>query len=161
MLHYWSVRYSFDVCSTISDSCRWNYPWLITINAVLPALIAGNTVVLKGSPQTPLCSERFAEFYAKAGLPKDVLQYIHIGDIEVMKQVCQRPEIAHICFTGSVAGGREVERASVMSSRDKFIDIGLELGGKDPAYVRSDANVKHAAVRTLACGQHGLLRLLG
>lgn len=90
------------------------------------------------------------EFYSKAGLPDGVLQHIHIGDVEVLKGICQRQEIAHICFTGSVNGGRDVERASVTSDRNKFIGIGLELGGKDPAYVRSDADVEHAAVRMLS-----------
>ena len=124
----------------------WNYPWLISINAVLPALVAGNTVVLKHSPQTPLVADRFVEYYLQAGLPRDVLQCIHIGDIHVMKEICQRREIKHICFTGSVAGGRAVEQASAAADRDGFIGVGLELGGKDPAYVRADADVKHAAV---------------
>lgn len=130
----------------IIDCSRWNYPWLISINAVLPALLAGNSVVLKGSPQTPLCSERFVEFYAKAGLPTNTIQYIHVGSIERMQEVCQRKEIAHICFTGSVNGGRAVERASALADRESFINIGLELGGKDPAYVRADANIDHASV---------------
>lgn len=124
----------------------WNYPWLISINAVLPALIAGNTVVLKHSPQTPLVPERFVEYYTEAGLPANVLQCIHIGSLDVMRDICQRTEIKHICFTGSVAGGRAVEQASAAAERDGFIGVGLELGGKDPAYVRADADVKHAAV---------------
>lgn len=120
--------------------------------------MAGCTVVLKGSPQTPLVSERFVEFYQKAGLPDHVLQCIHIGDIETMKAICQRPEIAHICFTGSVAGGRAVEQASALADRNAFIDVGLELGGKDPAYVRADADVEYAAVGSfLHCGN---LRLI-
>lgn len=112
----------------------------------MPALIAGNTVVLKHSPQTPLVADRFVEFYQKAGLPDNVLQAIHVGSIEVMKAICQKKEIAHICFTGSVAGGRAVERASALAERDSFVGVGLELGGKDPAYVRADADPAFSAV---------------
>lgn len=91
-------------------------------------------------------AERFLEFYAEAGLPEHVLQVIHLGSVEVMKQVCQRSEIAHICFTGSVAGGRAVEQASALADRDHFVGVGLELGGKDPAYVRADADAAYSAV---------------
>ncbi|ORY83606.1 aldehyde dehydrogenase [Protomyces lactucae-debilis] len=124
----------------------WNYPWLITINAVLPALIAGNTVVLKPSPQTPLVAERFVELYSAAGLPEHVLQCIHVGSPDIVSKICQRPELKHISFTGSVAGGRAVDRASALAERDGFISVGLELGGKDPAYVRADIDPKVAAV---------------
>ena len=124
----------------------WNYPWLISINAVLPALIAGNSVILKPSPQTPLVAEKFVELYHKAGLAQDVLQCVHIGSMDNLKLLCQHPKLAHICFTGSVAGGRAVEQASAASDRQSFIGVALELGGKDPAYVRSDADVEYAAV---------------
>lgn len=86
------------------------------------------------------------KLYQEAGLPKGVLQCIHVGEIKTMEQICQRKEIAHICFTGSVEGGRAVERASVASNREVFVSVGLELGGKDPAYVRADADIAHAAV---------------
>lgn len=108
-------------------------------------------MVLKGSPQTPLCSETFVKLYQKAGLPPDVLQCIHVGDVKTMEAICQRTEIAHICFTGSVAGGRAVERASALSDRAAFPGVGLELGGKDPAYVRPDADPHLAAVRLSLC----------
>jgi acyl-CoA reductase-like NAD-dependent aldehyde dehydrogenase len=88
---------------------------LISINAVLPALLAGNSVILKPSPQTPLVAERFVEFYTKAGLPQGLLQTIHLGTLEELESLCARPEVAHIAFTGSVMGGMAVQKAAVNS----------------------------------------------
>ncbi|MFI8745542.1 aldehyde dehydrogenase family protein [Pseudomonas sp. NPDC077186] len=117
----------------------WNYPYLTAVNAVLPALLAGNAVLLKHSAQTPLCAERMVEAFAEAGLPEGVFQYLHLshGDTEAL---IQAPSIAHVAFTGSVPGGAMVERAAA----GRFISVGLELGGKDPAYVRADADLAHA-----------------
>ncbi|UCP00611.1 aldehyde dehydrogenase family protein [Metapseudomonas lalkuanensis] len=117
----------------------WNYPYLTAVNAVVPALLAGNCVLLKHSAQTPLCAERMVEAFAEAGLPAGVLQYLHLthGDTE---QLIQAEPVRHVAFTGSVAGGAMVERAAA----GRFISTGLELGGKDPAYVRADANLAHA-----------------
>ncbi|MFI8607051.1 aldehyde dehydrogenase family protein [Pseudomonas sp. NPDC077649] len=117
----------------------WNYPYLTAVNTVLPALLAGNAVLLKHSAQTPLCAERMVEAFAEAGLPEGVFQYLHLshGDTEAL---IQAPSIAHVAFTGSVPGGVMVERAAA----GRFISVGLELGGKDPAYVRADADLAHA-----------------
>ena len=117
----------------------WNYPYLTAVNAVLPALLAGNAVLLKHSAQTPLCAERMVEAFAEAGLPEGVFQYLHLshGDTEAL---IQAPSIAHVAFTGSVPGGAMVEQAAA----GRFISVGLELGGKDPAYVRADADLQHA-----------------
>jgi acyl-CoA reductase-like NAD-dependent aldehyde dehydrogenase len=117
----------------------WNFPYLTSVNAIIPALMAGNTVILKHSAQTPLCAERYAEMFEKAGLPEGVFQYLHLthGDTE---RVIQAPEVDFVGFTGSVSGGSMVERAAA----GRFIGVGLELGGKDPAYVRSDADLAHA-----------------
>ncbi|MFP8967470.1 aldehyde dehydrogenase family protein [Pokkaliibacter sp. CJK22405] len=117
----------------------WNYPYLTAINAVIPAILAGNVVILKHSAQTPLCAERLAEAFAKAGLPEGVFQYLHL-DHAATEALIQAPVINYVAFTGSVAGGAMVERAAV----GRFIGVGLELGGKDPAYVRADANIDHA-----------------
>lgn len=117
----------------------WNYPYLTAINAVVPALLAGNTVVLKTSAQTPLCSERFARAAESAGIPAGVLQYLHISH-QLVSRAIGDARVNHVAFTGSVEGGREVQRA--MDGR--FITMGLELGGKDPAYVRSDADIQFA-----------------
>lgn len=117
----------------------WNYPYLIAVNGVVPALLAGNSVVLKHSAQTPLVAERFAEAFAAAGLPEGVLQVVHADHPETARAVAD-PRVDFVAFTGSVAGGHAITRAGV----DRFVGIGLELGGKDPAYVRADANLPFA-----------------
>lgn len=117
----------------------WNYPYLTAVNAVVPALMAGNSVILKHAAQTPLCSERFVEAGQAAGLPTGLLQFLHLSH-EAVANLIGQPEIAHVCFTGSVPGGAAMERAA----SGRFIGVGLELGGKDPAYVRFDANIEHA-----------------
>ena len=117
----------------------WNYPYLTAVNAILPAMIAGNAVVLKHSHQTPLCAERFAEAFASAGLPEGVFQFLHLSHADTARLMGDA-RIASVCFTGSVAGGRAVVAATAAG----FATAGLELGGKDPAYVRADANVAHA-----------------
>lgn len=117
----------------------WNYPYLTAVNAVLPALIAGNAVLLKHSHQTPLCAERFFEAFASAGLPSGVFQYLHLSHADTSRLMSD-PRVANVCFTGSVAGGRAVVAATAAG----FATAGLELGGKDPAYVRADANLAHA-----------------
>jgi acyl-CoA reductase-like NAD-dependent aldehyde dehydrogenase len=117
----------------------WNYPYLIAVNSVVPAIMAGNAVVLKHSAQTPLCAERFAEAFREAGLPEGVLQVLHLTH-EDTERVVKDPRVAFVAFTGSVAGGHAIQRAL----SERFAGIGLELGGCDPAYVRHDANLAHA-----------------
>ena len=124
----------------------WNFPYLTSVNAVLPALIAGNAVVLKHSHQTPLCAERFAEAFLSAGLPDGVFQFLHLSHADAA-QLMADSRVANVCFTGSVAGGRAVVAATAAG----FATAGLELGGKDPAYVRADANLAHA-IETLTDG---------
>jgi acyl-CoA reductase-like NAD-dependent aldehyde dehydrogenase len=117
----------------------WNYPYLTAVNAVLPALIAGNAVVLKHSHQTPLCAERFFEAFQSAGVPAGVFQYLHLSHPDTARLMGDR-RVAGVCFTGSVSGGHAVVAATAAG----FATSGLELGGKDPAYVRADANLAHA-----------------
>lgn len=117
----------------------WNYPYLTAVNSIIPALMAGNVVLLKHSAQTPLVAERFADAFAKVKLPKGVFQYLHLTH-EDTETLIQTAPINHIAFTGSVAAGEMVERAAA----NRFLHIGLELGGKDPAYVRADASLNHA-----------------
>ena len=117
----------------------WNYPWLTSVNSLVPALMAGNSVILKHSAQTPLVAERYAEAFKTAGLPTGVFQFLHL-DHSQTERVIKAPEVNFVAFTGSVAGGRMVEGAA----QGRFIGGGLELGGKDPAYVRQDADMKHA-----------------
>ncbi|MDX1725837.1 MAG: aldehyde dehydrogenase family protein [Pseudomonas sp.] len=122
----------------------WNYPYLTAVNAVVPALLAGNAVLLKHSAQTPLCAERMVEAFVEAGLPDGVFQYLHLSHADT-EQLIQAPAIQHVSFTGSVPGGAMVERAAA----GRFISVGLELGGKDPAYVRADADLRHAVETTI------------
>lgn len=118
------------------------YPYLILVNSLLPALLAGNAVILKPSPQTPTIVEHVQRIFESAGLPKNVIQYFHAGNLETVASMVRNPLINHICFTGSVAGGLAVQQAAA----DRIVNVGLELGGKDPAYVREDIDPKWASV---------------
>lgn len=117
----------------------WNYPYLIAVNSVVPAIMAGNAAILKHSAQTPLCAERFEQCFREAGLPDGVFQVLHLSH-EDTERVIGDPRVDFVCFTGSVAGGHAVQRAAA----GRFIGTGLELGGCDPVYVRDDADLAHA-----------------
>lgn len=117
----------------------WNYPYLTAVNTIIPALMAGNTVILKHATQTLLAGERFAKAFEKAGLPKGVFQNVVLDHASTEKLLASGT-IDHVNFTGSVGGGRAIEKAAAGT----FMTLGLELGGKDPAYVLPDANLDHA-----------------
>ncbi|HET9330712.1 MAG TPA: aldehyde dehydrogenase family protein, partial [Steroidobacteraceae bacterium] len=117
----------------------WNYPYLIAVNSVVPALMAGNAVLLKHSAQTPLCAEVFAECLNAAGLPAGLFQVLHLSHADT-EAVIRDPRVDFVAFTGSVAGGRAVQKVAA----ERFIGVGLELGGCDPVYVRGDADLAHA-----------------
>lgn len=119
----------------------WNYPWLTAVNSLVPALVAGNTVVLKHSEQTPLVAERIAKAAVEAGLPAGALQVLHLDHPRVA-DVIGDPRIAFVAFTGSVEGGHAIQRAAAK----RFVGTALELGGKDPAYVCRDADLAGTAV---------------
>ncbi len=119
----------------------WNYPYLIAVNSVVPALLAGNAVVLKHSAQTPLCAERYAECFTAAGLPAGVFQVLHLEHADT-ERVIRDSRVDFVAFTGSVAGGHAVQRVAA----ERFIGVGLELGGCDPVYVRHDADLAHATL---------------
>lgn len=117
----------------------WNYPYLTAVNTIIPALMAGNTVLLKHATQTLLTGERFAQAFEKAGIPKGVFQNIVLDHASTEKLLASGI-IDHVNFTGSVGGGRAIEKAAAGT----FMSLGLELGGKDPAYVLPDVNLDHA-----------------
>jgi len=117
----------------------WNYPYLTSVNVIIPAIMAGNAVILKHAQQTPLCAERYAKAFQQAGLPEGVFQFLHLSHQQVAEIVGDQ-RIAHVAFTGSVAGGKAVQQAV----NRRFLAAGLELGGKDPAYVRADASLEYA-----------------
>jgi len=118
----------------------WNYPFLTAANTIVPALLAGNAVILKHAAQTPLAGERFAEALRTAGLPEGLFANLFLSH-EQTARLLGSGAVDHATFTGSVEGGRAVERAAAGS----FTTLTLELGGKDPAYVRADADVAGAA----------------
>ena len=117
----------------------WNYPYLTAVNSFLPALVAGNVVVLKHSDQTPLVAERLVEAAEQAGLPDGVFQALHLNHSQVA-QIIASDRVDFVAFTGSVSGGHAVQQAA----SGRFAGVGLELGGKDPAYVRADAQLEQA-----------------
>ncbi|GAA5890090.1 hypothetical protein JCM8208_002695 [Rhodotorula glutinis] len=124
----------------------WNFPYMITVNALIPALLAGNSVLLKPSPQTPLVAERIQESFEAAGLPANLLQTLHLTPSQ-MDYVVGHPLVPFVSFTGSVANGKRVEKTAA-NAADKghgFKMVGLELGGKDAAYVREDCDPAYAA----------------
>jgi acyl-CoA reductase-like NAD-dependent aldehyde dehydrogenase len=124
----------------------WNYPYLTAVNAVLPALIAGNSVILKHSHQTPLCAERFREAFVSAGVPAGVFQYLHLSHADTVGLISDR-RIASVYFAGSGLSGRAVTGTAAAG----LANAELRFGGKDPAYVRPDANLTHA-IETLTEG---------
>ena len=124
----------------------WNYPYLTAINTLVPALIAGNAVILKHASQTLLVGERLADAFHAAGVPADVFQNVVLDHATTENLIAARA-FDFVNFTGSVGGGQAMERAAAGT----FTPMGLELGGKDPGYVRADANLE-AAVDTLMDG---------
>ena len=124
----------------------WNYPYMTAVNTVVPALIAGNAVVLKHATQTLLVGERMAAAFAEGGVPEDVFANVFL-DHETTSALIAERAFGHVNFTGSVAGGQAIERAAAGT----FTSLGLELGGKDPGYVADDADLD-AAVETLIDG---------
>ena len=117
----------------------WNYPYLTTINTLVPALIAGNSVILKHASQTMRVGERLAEAFHAVGVPADVFQNV-VLDHATTEGLIRARSFGFVNFTGSVAGGQAMERAAAGT----FTPLGLELGGKDPGYVRRDANLEVA-----------------
>lgn len=124
---------------TVLVLAPWNYPFLTAVNAIIPAIMAGNTVILKHAQQTPLVAERFAEAFKAANAPEGLFQILHLTHAQVA-DVITDTRIDFVAFTGSVAGGEAVQ----LAIGNRFITAGLELGGKDPAYVRQDADLEFA-----------------
>ncbi len=137
-----------DPLGTIFVIAPWNYPYNTSVNSIVPSLLAGNCVILKHSSQTPLCAEQLLKASEKAGLPKNVFQILHLDHSSTSKVIADS-RIDHVLFTGSVSGGIEVKKAI----GTRFIGAGLELGGKDPAYVKADCNFDNA-VENLVDGSY-------
>ena len=120
----------------------WNYPFSCTVNILLTAILAGNSVIIKPSPQTPLPAEKIAGTLFEAGLPQGVVQVVHADQETTLKLVADG-RVNYVAFTGSVGGGKAVAQA--VAAGKGFKGVTLELGGKDAAYVRSDADVAKTA----------------
>ena len=129
-----------DPLGVVFTIAPWNYPYLTAVNSIVPALMAGNTVVLKHAQSTLLVAERFQQAFDKAGLPDGVFQHLMLSHSQTARIISEKM-VDMVCFTGSVPGGASIEKAAVGT----FIPVGLELGGKDPAYVRADCDVNYAA----------------
>lgn len=135
----------------VLNLAAWNYPLIIPINVVVPALIAGNSVVIKHSARTPLCGQAFETAFR--GLSVDhLVNHLVLTHQQTASLISDR-RIAHVAFTGSVEGGAAIQR----QVNKRFIDCGLELGGKDPAYIASDADLDTAIAQTVegACYNAG------
>jgi acyl-CoA reductase-like NAD-dependent aldehyde dehydrogenase len=139
-------RISHEPVGLVLVIAPWNYPFLTAANTIIPALVAGNAVLLKHATQTLLAGERFAQAFQMAGLPDGLFQNLFLSH-EQTARLLASGVVGHATFTGSVEGGRAIERAAAGS----FTSLTLELGGKDPAYVRADADLS-AAVESLVDG---------
>jgi len=110
------------------------------VNTVVAAVLSGNSVVIKHSDRTPKCADHFADaFRSVPNAPPHLVQAIHVTH-PILSRLLGDENIAHVSFTGSVEGGRAVYQKAA----HRFIDVGLELGGKDPAYVCEDADLRSA-----------------
>jgi acyl-CoA reductase-like NAD-dependent aldehyde dehydrogenase len=119
----------------VLDLPAWNYPLLTAVNVVIPAVLAGNAVIVKHSPRSPLCGEHFARAFREVGAPADLVQALDC-DHPTSEATVGDSRVDHVVFTGSVFGGHRIQAAAA----SRFIRIGLELGGNDPAYVAADCD---------------------
>ncbi|QDE89286.1 aldehyde dehydrogenase [Myxococcus xanthus] len=132
-------RIAKEPLGVVLDLPAWNYPLLTAVNAIAPAVLAGNAVIVKHSPRTPLCGGHFARAFAEAGAPDGAVQAIFL-DYPGTEQLVGDARVDHVLFTGSVLGGHRMQAAA----RERFLHIGLELGGNDPAYVAPDCDFDKA-----------------
>jgi acyl-CoA reductase-like NAD-dependent aldehyde dehydrogenase len=135
-----SRRIRKEPLGVVLDLPAWNYPLLTAVNVVFPAVLAGNAVIVKHSPRSPLCGEHFARAFVKAGAPPGLVQALHCDHAQSEKTVGD-PRVDHVVFTGSILGGHRIQQAAAA----RFIRVGLELGGNDAAYVAADCDVAKAA----------------
>ena len=131
----WASREPLGVVFIIAP---WNYPYLTSINSIVPALLAGNAVLLKHASQTTPCANRLADTFSAAGLPDDLLVPLAMSH-SVAAALIGGSVVDQVVLTGSVEAGRTIQKAAA----DRFIGVATELGGKDPAYVRADADLAH------------------
>ena len=129
-----SVRMPIGVCGLITP---WNFPMAIPSWKTLPAIICGNTVVLKPAEDTPLSALHFAQALADAGLPPGVVNVVHGGGLEAGAPLVEHPDVRVVSFTGSTAVGKEIAEKCGKSLKR----CSLELGGKNAQIVMDDADL--------------------
>ncbi len=129
-----SVRMPIGVCALITP---WNFPLAIPAWKLFPALICGNTVILKPAEDTPHTAEKFIEILSEAGVPPGVVNLVHGRGEEVGAALARHPGVQLVSFTGSAAVGREI--ASVCGRNLKRVS--LEMGGKNAQIVMEDADL--------------------
>jgi acyl-CoA reductase-like NAD-dependent aldehyde dehydrogenase len=120
----------------VFDLPAWNYPLLTAVNCLVPAVLAGNAVLLRHSPRTPLCGPHFARAFAEAGAPAHLVQALDC-DHAASERIVSDARVDHVVFTGSIFGGHRI----VGAAAERFLHPGLELGGNDPAYVAPDCDL--------------------
>ncbi|MFK7897121.1 MAG: aldehyde dehydrogenase family protein [Myxococcota bacterium] len=130
-----------DPVGVVLDIAAWNYPLAIAVNVIVPAVLAGNSVLVKHASQTALVADQFARAFSEAGAPEGLVQAMPMDHATTAKLIGSRA-LGYVSFTGSVRGGHEIYRAL---AQDNFIQAGMELGGKDPALVLEDADLAFAA----------------
>ena len=129
-------RIAKEPLGVVLDLPAWNYPLLTAINGLVASVLAGNAVIVKHSPRSPLCGEHFARAFQESGAPANVVQALHC-DHPTSEKIVGDSRIDHVLFTGSVFGGHRIQQAA----SKRFLHVGLELGGNDPAYVAADADL--------------------
>jgi acyl-CoA reductase-like NAD-dependent aldehyde dehydrogenase len=129
-------RILHEPLGVVLDLPAWNYPLLTAVNCVIPAVLAGNAVLVKHSPRTPLCGEHFARAFADAGAPPHLVQAFHCDHAQSERMIADE-RVDQVVFTGSVFGGHRIVEAAAK----RFLHPCLELGGNDPAYVAADCDL--------------------
>lgn len=125
----------------VLDIAAWNYPLAIAVNVIVPAVLAGNAVLVKHASQTALVADQFERAFLEAGAPQGLVQAMPMDHATTARLIRSR-SLGYVSFTGSVRGGHEIYRAV---ADENFIQAGMELGGKDPALVLEDADIAFAA----------------
>lgn len=142
-IHRFVRREPLGVCALILP---WNFPLLLMLWKLAPALAAGNTVVVKPASETPLSTLAFAALAVEAGLPRGVFNVLPGSGREIGMLMATHPDVAKVSFTGSTEVGIQVAQAAAGSVKR----VTLELGGKSPAVILDDADLDRAAIGTAA-----------
>lgn len=135
-MHSYTVHEPVGVCAQITP---WNYPFLMSVWKLAPALAAGNSIVFKPSPKAPLSTIKLFEIFEEAGLPKGCVNLVQ-GDADVGTEMGENKDVDMITFTGSTKVGQSLMRGAANNVKK----IGLELGGKSPNIIFADADIEGA-----------------